>query len=360
MDAEPPLQVGIIGFGPAGALFHAPFIEATPDLRLAAVSTSDPNRQRAAIETYPGVRVHASPSELISDRRLDVVVVASPNRTHVPLASAAIEARRAVVVDKPLAASAAQARQLADLARRRGVPLTVFQNRRWDGDFRTLRELVAGGQLGTAWRFESRFERWRPEVGRGWRDSAEPADAGGLLVDLGSHLVDQALVLFGPVVEVYAEVLIRRHAALVDDDAFVALTHANGVRSHLWMSATAAQAGPRFRVLGSHAGFVKYGMDPQEAALRAGQRPATDQPWGVEGPDAWGRLGTDTSSRPVETLAGDYGGFYAQLAAALRGEAPVPVDPRDAVATLTVLEAAARSSATRTIVPVALSVAPQP
>ncbi|MDT4894308.1 MAG: scyllo-inositol 2-dehydrogenase [Pseudonocardiales bacterium] len=350
MDRTDPLQVGIFGYGLAGALFHAPFVAATPDLRLAAVSTSDPERRREAIDAYPGVRVFSSAGELLADPSLDIVVVATPNRTHVPLAAAAIEAGRAVVVDKPLAGTAAEAQQLLELAERRGVLLTVFQNRRWDGDFATLRQLVGDGQLGAVWRFESRFERWRPEVGRGWRDSAEPADAGGLLFDLGSHLVDQALVLFGRPTEVYAQVLTRRPGAAVDDDVFVALTHAGGVRSQLWMTATAAQAGPRFRVLGSSAGFVKYGMDPQEDALNAGRRPVAGGPWGVEEQSAWGRLGTDSSNRQVETRPGDYGGFYRQLAAALRGDAPVPVDPREAVAALAVIEAAARSSTTRSVV----------
>src|SRR5262249_42471240 len=154
-----------------------------------------------------------------------------------------------------------------------GVLLTVFQNRRWDGDFLTVRQLLGSGQLGTVARFESRFERWRPKLSGGWRESGDPEDAGGLLYDLGSHLVDQALLLFGAVTQIYAELDARRAGSRTDDDTFVALTHESGVRSHLWMSAVAAEPGPRFRIFGNEAAFTKYGLDVQEAALREGGDP---------------------------------------------------------------------------------------
>ena len=219
--------------------------------------------------------------------------------------------------------------------------LTVFQNRRWDGDFLTVKRLLGDGALGTVHRFESRFERWRPELTDTWRERAE--DAGGLLFDLGSHLVDQALQLFGPVVSLYAEVDIRRPSAEVDDDVFLALGHAAGVRSHLWMSAVAGQRGPRFRVLGDRAAFVKHGLDVQEEALRAGRRP--DEPgWGEEPHERWGRLGVEGDLREVQTEPGNYGAFYESVAASLLGEAPPPVDPADAVTVLELLEEARAAS----------------
>ena len=184
---------------------------------------------------------------------------------------------------------------LAALAEERGLLLSVFQNRRWDNDFLTLRALLADGELGEVQRFESRFERWRPQPKGGWRESGDPAEIGGLLYDLGSHVVDQALVLFGPALRVYAEADVRRPGAQADDDTFIAITHASGVRSHLYVSATTAQLGPRFRVLGSAAGYVKYGLDPQEAALREGRRPSADEPWGVEPESLWGRVGCGES-----------------------------------------------------------------
>ncbi|MFF9769796.1 Gfo/Idh/MocA family oxidoreductase [Streptomyces sp. NPDC014636] len=345
-----PLRVGLIGYGLAGSVFHAPLIAATEGLALDTVVTSNPERQQQARAEFPDVRTAATPEELF-DRaaELDLIVIASPNKTHVPLATAALKAGLPVVVDKPVAGTAAEARDLAALAEERGLLLSVFQNRRWDNDFLTLRRLLADGELGDAWRFESRFERWRPRTKGGWRESGDPAEIGGLLYDLGSHVVDQALVLFGPVTEVYAETDIRRPGAETDDDTFIALTHASGVRSHLYVSATAAQLGPRFRVLGSRAGYVKYGLDPQEAALREGSRPRAIADWGAEDESLWGRIGSGESpltggGTPVPTLPGDYPAYYTAVADALRGTGPNPVTALEAAAALDVLEAARRSA----------------
>ena len=298
------IRVGMIGYGLAGSAFHAPLIATTPGMSLAAVVTSNPERARQAVEAHPGVEVVDS-AERLWERaaQLDLVVVASPNRTHVPLGMAALEAGLAVVVDKPLAATSADARRLVEAARSRGLLLSVFQNRRWDGDFLTLRRLLAEGALGTVHRFESRFERWRPDPKPGWREHADPAEAGGVLFDLGSHLIDQALMLFGPVTRVYAEIDRRRPGVEVDDDAFVALTHASGVRSHLWTSLVAAEENGRMRVLGSRAAYVKQGLDVQEAALRGGARPEAG--WGKEPPERWGRLGAGDAWHPVPTERGD-------------------------------------------------------
>ncbi|MGW2399844.1 Gfo/Idh/MocA family protein [Kitasatospora sp. NPDC001664] len=355
MSSTPPtpFRVGLIGYGLAGSAFHAPLIATTPGLRLDAVVTANPDRRAQLVQQHPGARPLDTPEQLLAeaaDGRIDLVVIASPNRTHVPLARAAIAAGVPTVVDKPLAATAAEAAELCALAERRGVLLSVFQNRRWDGDFLTARHLVESGALGRVHRFESRFERFRPKPKPGWRELADPAEVGGTLYDLGSHLVDQALTLFGPVDTVYAEVETLRDGAVVDDDAFLALSHASGVRSHLWTSALSPLGGPRLRVLGDSAGYVKYGMDPQEAELRTGHRPAPGTPWGTESPAAYGVLGTDESSLPAPTAPGDYPAYYAGIAAALADGTPPPVDPRDAVATLTVLEAARTSSATGTTV----------
>jgi predicted dehydrogenase len=342
--------VGLVGYGLAGSVFHAPLIAATEGLVLDTVVTSNPERQAQARAEFPDVRVAASADELFARAgELDLVVVASPNKTHVPLATAALKAGLPVVVDKPVAGTAAEARELAALAEERGLLLSVFQNRRWDNDFLTLRLLIDTGELGDVWRVESRFERWRPQPKGGWRESGDPAEIGGLLYDLGSHVVDQALVLFGPVTHVYAETDVRRPGAETDDDTFLALTHAGGVRSHLYVSATAAQLGPRFRVLGSRAGYVKYGLDPQEAALREGHRPQPGAEWGVEPESLWGRLGAGESpvtggGRPVPSLPGAYPAYYAAVAAALREGAANPVTAHEAAAALDVLEAARRSA----------------
>jgi predicted dehydrogenase len=345
-----PFRVGLVGYGLAGSVFHAPLIATTDGLALDTVVTADPQRQEQARAAHQDVRVVATADELL-DRAgdLDLVVIASPNKTHVPLATAALQAGLPVVVDKPLAGTAAEARALAALAEERGLLLSVFQNRRWDNDFLTLRRLIDDGELGDVWRFESRFERWRPQPKGGWRESGDPAEIGGLLYDLGSHVVDQALVLFGPATQVYAESDVRRAGAAADDDTFIALTHAGGVRSHLYVSATAAQLGPRFRVLGSRAGYVKYGLDPQEAALREGGRPGSTAGWGTEPESLWGHLGAGESpltggGRAVPTLPGDYPAYYAAVARALAGDGPNPVTALEAAAALDVLEAARRSA----------------
>src|SRR5215208_1105062 len=348
--ASDPIPVALLGYGLAGAAFHAPLIAAEPRLRLDAIVTRDPERRAAAAAAHPEATLLDS-ADAVWDRagELGLVVVATPNRTHVPLARAALAAGLPVVVDKPLAATADEARALVAEARAGRLLLTVFHNRRWDGDLLTVRELMAGGDLGRVLRFESRFERWRPEIKAGWRERAGGEEAGGVLYDLGSHLIDQALWLFGPVDEVYAERDVRRPGAEVDDDAFVALTHVSGVRSHLWMSAVAADLGPRLRVLGDRAAYVKRGLDVQEAALRAGGSPS--QPgWGEEPQDAWGVVGAGEDWRPVPTERGDYGAFYAGVAAALLDGAPSPVPAGEVVTALDVLDATRRSAAERAVV----------
>ncbi|MGH7444749.1 MAG: Gfo/Idh/MocA family protein [Longimicrobiales bacterium] len=336
------IDVGIIGYGLSGRSFHAPLIASVAGLRLTAVVTGNAERAAQVRADHPGVALFDSADALFAAGVVDVVVIASPNRTHVGLAESALLAGCAVVVDKPLAPTAEEARRLIDLARERQLLLTVFHNRRQDGDFRTVRRLVATGTLGTVMRFESRFERWRPTAKPGWRRSGDPAEAGGLLYDLGTHLIDQALVLFGPVDDVYAELERRRPGAQMDEDTFVALHHTSGVRSHLWMSELAAQPGPRFRVLGTNAAYTKFGMDVQEARLRAGERPGAS--WGEEPEASWGRLGKGDEVLPVRTEAGAYPAFYEGLLAALRDGAPVPVDAADAVAGLEIIETAQRSA----------------
>jgi predicted dehydrogenase len=348
--AKDEFRVGLIGYGLAGAVFHAPLIGATPGLRLTAIVTADETRRAQAMRDHPQAALFSDADALWRRAsELDLVIVASPNRTHVPLALSAVEAGIGVVVDKPLAPGSREARQLIDAARQRGVLLTVFQNRRWDGDFLTIQRLLEGGHLGEVARFESRFERWRPAVKPGWRMLPDPREGGGLLYDLGSHLIDQALVLFGPVTHVYAELDCRRDGVAVDDDGFVGVRHASGVRSHLWMSSVAAQHAARFRLLGSHAAFTKSGLDVQEEALRAGADPRVPG-WGEEPEARWGRLAAGDEVRTIPTVPGDYPRFYRAVVQALSGSAPAPVDPEDALGTLLIIEAARRSASTAQVV----------
>ncbi|WP_214106741.1 Gfo/Idh/MocA family oxidoreductase [Acrocarpospora catenulata] len=339
------IRVGLVGFGAAGRFFHAPLIAVTPGLRLAAVVTRDPEKARLVRLAHPDAEVVGAAEELWS--RSDLIVIASPNRTHVPLAEAALRADLPVVVDKPLAGTAAESRALTALAAERGLPLTVFQNRRWDGDFLTIRRLLP--ELGEVRRLESRFERWRPVPKGGWREQGGPGELGGLLYDLGSHLVDQALQLLGPVTAVYAESDVRRAGVAAEDDVFLALTHANGARSHLWMSAVAGQLGPRFRVVGADRTYVTWGMDPQEDRLRAGTAP-DEKGFGARPEAEWGTLGVLGEVARVPTEPGAYLDFYRGVAAMVREKAAPPVDPGGVVAALAVLEAAKVAAAEERVV----------
>jgi predicted dehydrogenase len=321
-----------------------------PGLELASIVTS--GHADEAHSAHPGAEVLASADDLFARAgEHDLVVVAAPNRHHASLALAAIDAGLPVVVDKPLAASIEDGERVAAAARAAGVVASVFHNRRWDGDFLTLRRLRDEGALGELLRLESRFERWRPEVdGDKWREGADPADAGGVLFDLGPHVLDQALELLGPARSVYAEVRTLRPGAQVDDDFFVALEHESGARSHLWGTMMAAQLGPRLRALGSEAAYVKWGLDVQEDALRAGAGPS-DSGFGEDPREAWGLLGTDDASEPVETERGRYAEFYERMERAIRSGEPAPVPLEAGVETLRVIEAARRSSAERAVVP---------
>lgn len=348
-----PLRVGLIGYGLAGEVFHAPVIAATPGLELVGVVTRRPEAAAKVAERYPDATVVASAEALLAGEAgpLDLVVVATTNDSHVPLARAAIEAGVACVVDKPIAPDAASARELDALAQERGVALSVFQNRRWDGDFLTLRALLDDGTLGEVRRLESRFEVYKSGATGNWRESADPAMVGGVLFDLGAHLVDQALELCGPVTRVYAETDTRREGVGADDDAFIALTHACGARSHLWMSTVVGEPGPRFRVLGSKAAFTSWGLDGQEPALKDGRTPDEDG-WGLAERPAVLTRGTEREEHRL--LAGQYRELYAQMAAAVRGEGPVPVTVESTARALDVLEAARTSARTGVVVELAV------
>src|SRR5215469_14468962 len=334
VDADLPIRVGIIGYGLAGTVFHGPLVASTPGMVVAAIATQHPERRARAMRDYPSATLYSSADTLLADpSKLDLVVVATANRAHVPQGIAALESGLPVVIDKPLAPDLAAAEQLLATARRTGKLLTVFQNRRWDNDFLTIRQLISAGTLGQVLRVESRFERFRPELKAGaWRESADPQDGGGLLFDLGAHLIDQARLLFGQPTSVYAESDVRRDGAAVDDDTFIALRFPGGQVAHLWASVIPRQPGPRWRVIGTRGLYEKDGLDPQEDALRDGARPGGAE-WGKEPHERWGRVITETGGLSFEGLGerlpGTYQTFYALLRDALRSGAPPPVDPAD-------------------------------
>jgi predicted dehydrogenase len=334
-----PLRTALLGYGLAGRVIHRPLLDAVDDLQVTHVVTADPGRRAAVEADLPGAKVVDSAAALWrSADDFDVVVVATSNDVHVPLAVAALDLGKPVVVDKPVAPTSDDAARLVEHAASCGLPLGVFHNRRWDSDTLTAADLLSSGALGSVHRLESRFTRFRPQVVDRWR---EKPGGGGVLLDLGTHLVDQAVHLLGPVTEVWADVRVLRTGAEVDDDGVLALTHESGASSLLWCSAAAPWTGSRLVLQGSRAGWVKQELDGQEAAQREGRRPADE-------PD--GTLWDTDGARPVPSRAGDWPAFYRGFAAAVRTGAPPPVRPEDAVHVLRVLEAAVRSSRERSVV----------
>lgn len=337
--ASAPIRTAVVGFGISGRVFHAPLIEADPSFSLDVIVTADPERAAAAAARYPKARIVPTAEAMFAlAADLDLVVLGTPPVTHFDLAARAIAHGLHVVVDKPFVTASSHGEELVAQAADAGVQLTVFQNRRWDADFLTLKKLLAAGALGEVRSFESRFEWWRPEGFGNWRDSATTAEGGGILHDLGAHLIDQAVQLFGPVARGYGET--AHHAPepeAADTEAFVSLLHESGVRTRLWMNGMAAQAGPRFHVLGSEAGYTKWGLDSQEAALDAG-RPPSDAGYGLDPQESWGLLGVDGESSAVPAERGAYPQFYRLLGDALLTGSPLPVDAADAVEVLKVIE----------------------
>ena len=343
MDA---VRIGLAGYGFGGRYFHAPLLASATECEFVGVITTSPERRSAFAERLPGRATFDSLEELAA-AGAEAVAVSTPAATHIELAQRALRLGLAVVSDKPFALDAASARETVLLSEQLERPLSIFQNRRWDSDFRTVRKALDDGLLGAPVRFESRFERFAPDPGPG-------AAGGGTLLDFGSHLVDQALVLFGDVLTVYAEMHTPDEADALDDDVFLALTHANGVHSHLWGSWRQHAPGPRFRVTGTDASYVVIpGMDGQEARLVAGQSPATESDWGIEPPERWGRLFRAGHVEPLPSERGAWDLFYPAFATSIRGKGPVPVDPWNAVATAEVLDAARRSASSGQIVRVA-------
>ena len=346
--------VAVIGYGLAGSVFHAPLIAATPGLEVRAIVTSDAERRQKAARDFPDARLVATADQLWEDvSDIALAVVATPNHLHAPQAITALERGLAVVVDKPMALSTEEAGAMLDTAGRTHGLLAAFHNRRWDSDFLLLRDLVEEDRLGGLFRLESRFDRFRPErSAAAWRETTAPEAGGGLLLDLGSHLIDQALLLLGRPEEVYAEIAQVRSGATSDDDCFLSLRFAGGARAHLWATNLAPSTGPRWRVWGTREALEIWGLDPQEGYIRAGGRP-TDAGFGE--PDGTQRAvltrgGDAGAGRELRLPAGRYGDFYAAMAAAIRGEAPVPVPAEAGWDVMAVVEAARRSAVTGRVV----------
>lgn len=345
-DRDGRIGVALLGYGYAGRTFHAPLLAAAPGLELRVVASSDAAKVHADL---PAVEVVDDPLAAIARQDVALVVVATPNGTHAPLATAALQAGRHVVVDKPVVATVDEARRLRDLADDHDRLLMAFQNRRWDSDFLAVRGGIDAGLLGEVVHFESRMERHRPQVRERWRE--QPGAMSGLWWDLGPHLVDQALQLFGLPDRVQAGLATQREGAVVDDWAHAVLAFGTR-RAVLHAGMLGAGAGPRFIVHGTLASATKRGIDPQEAQLLDGRRPG-DAGWGVDA-DALEVVDAEGRRASVQSPRGDQSAFYRLVDAALRGDAPPPAGPAEIVANTAVLEAAVQSATQARTLPITL------
>jgi predicted dehydrogenase len=344
------IEVGLVGFGLAGRAFHAPVIRAVPGLHLAAILQRSGTE---ATEKYPDVRVVRSMEELLAIREIRLIVIATPNATHYPFAMRCLEAGRDVLVDKPFATTFEEAKSLVEIARETGRLLTVYQNRRYDGDFQAIRQLVEAGTLGRIVRFETTYDRFRPQLKPGaWRETTQPGS--GILFDIAPHLIDHALVLFGLPEAVTADVRTERENALADDAFDITLHYEKGMRAVLRSSILAAAPRPRFVLFGTQGSFVKQAFDPQEMNLRRGFIPE-GQPWGYEPEENWGVLtipaGESFEQRRIPSATCDYRDYYANLRNAILGKAALAVTPEYALDVMRMLDLARASSERRCTLP---------
>lgn len=341
------IRAAVIGFGLGGKVFHTAVIDAVPGLELATIVQRHGN---TAAEAYPQAKIARSVEEMLEDKSIQLVAVTTPNATHYSLAKQILEEDRNVVIDKPMALTAEEARDLVKLSRSKKKLLAVYQNRRWDGDFLTLKKLIGQNSLGDIVSFESHFDRWRPELSpKAWKESQETG--GGTLLDLGPHLVDQALSLFGLPEAVWADIRTERTSSNVDDAFDLRLFYP---KRTVWLRSgcMTCMPGPRFLVHGTRGSYIKWGLDPQEDALKAGGK-FSDAHWGEEPKDAWGTLTSDKQGNIVKetvpTEAGDYRGYYANVRDAILGKTSLAVPGEHGWNSMRVLELARLSSQRRTV-----------
>jgi scyllo-inositol 2-dehydrogenase (NADP+) len=338
---SPNIRAGIIGYGPAGSILHAPLIGHTQGLTLAGAATSQADKLKA---DWPEAKAFATPEAMIGATDIDLIVIASPNQTHVPLALSALEAGKHVVIDKPFAITAAEAEAMIAQAEAKNLVLSAFHNRRWDADFLTLRALMASGELGRITQLESHYDRFRPAIRQRWRE--QPGPGAGLWCDLGSHLVDQSLVLFGKPDSIALDLAAQREGGEVDD-WFHCVLHYGVMRVILHGDVMSSEPGPRFVLKGTQGTFIKYGIDPQEIALRDGLMPTPEaQDWGLDlNPGTVTIMEGEAGVRAYEGIRGDWRKFYAGIVNAITTGAPAPVPAREALEVVRLIELGYQSHA---------------
>lgn len=332
------IKTALIGMGTGGSLFHAPFINCARGLKLAAIVTGNADRQRQARELYPDSEIVDSVDTFFKRKgEFDLVVITTPNNTHSDLANRCLDAGMHVLVDKPFAIDTKEAKNTIDLAKKKNRLVIPFHNRRFDSDFLTVKKVLKSGLIGEPQRLESRIERFRPvPKAGGWRETTKAEEGGGVLFDLGSHLIDQAICLFGKPDKVSGQ-LTRRRKLAVEDDAFIALEYKSGLSVQLYASMMTPLPGPRFRINGLSGAYLKKGGDPQEDMLRAGIKP--DAPdFGVEKKELWGKLKLNDGQ--LESYASERGhwlGFYEAIGDAIENQTAAPVTAEDALLGLEII-----------------------
>lgn len=337
------IQTALIGYGLSGRVFHGPLLKVHQGFEIKAIVTRDPVKVAAAQEDFPDAEILAEETALFTDPELDLVVICTPNVQHFPLAKQALEAGKHVVVEKPFTVTAEEAEILVELAEAKNLSLAVYQNRRYDGDFKTVQQILHSGDLGRLVAFESHFDRYRPEPKtHSWREEALPGS--GILYDLGSHLIDQTLCLFGMPDSLYADMAAERLGAV--DDAFEVILYYPDLKVTLKASALIKEPTPRFALYGTQGAYVKYGLDPQEDALRNGKLPNSPK-WGMESEADWGYLNAENGREKLPTLPGSYIDFYEGVYQALVSGAPLPISGRDGLAVIRLIEAAQLSYQSR-------------
>lgn len=342
------VSTALAGFGSGGRIYNAPIIDSTPGFSIQKILTSNPENIRAAENDFPNAVVVNQYSEILEDPGIDLVIILLPNHLHFDFAKKALLANKHVVVEKPFTTSSKEATELIELAWKNKLVLSVNHNRRWDSDIRTIKKLLKEGVLGKVVEYEAHFDRFRNNIKDSWKEKPE-LQGGGILYDLGSHLIDQALMLFGKPKELFADIRRQREGALVPDN-FELLLFYPDLKVTLKAGTLVKEKGPTYSVFGTKGSFVKYGADVQEEALKQGKKPKDDPDWGEEPKEIWGKLNTLDEERPVKSESGDYREFYKNIYNTIVGTEILQVTPEQAKDVIKVIELARKSNSERRVI----------
>lgn len=339
------LRTALAGFGSGGRVYNAPVISSIPGYSIEKILTSSKKNIQAAQHDFPEAEVVQDYNEILQDRSIDLVIILLPNHLHYTYAKEALLQGKHVIVEKPFTTTVKEAEELIQLARQKDLVLSVNHNRRWDSDIRTIKELLEQEQLGRVVGFEARFDRFRNKVKDSWKENPE-LKGSGILFDLGSHLIDQALMLFGTPTEVFADIRTQRKEAKVPDN-FELLLFYPDLRISLKAGTLVKEKGPAFSVFGTRGTYLKYGTDVQEEALKQGIRPADDPDWGKEPEAIWGTLDTLEQKKKLESLPGDYRKLYENVYQSITEKEPLVVTSEQARDVIKVIELAYQSHSAR-------------